>query len=92
MKRILILAALAAASQTVIAEPAPLSCKMRILLSTSMAMNRDVGRSRSDALKSLKSTDEFTKKEIKYFLDLVYERAKNKTPDEISNIAARECQ
>jgi hypothetical protein len=81
-----------ACSGVSLAAPAPLSCKMQMLLNGMAAMQRDQGVSRQANTLSTDRDTDLTKKEIKEILDRVYIEKKNKTPDEIKNAVYRACE
>lgn len=74
------------------AGPAPLSCKMQMLLTGMTAMRRDQGISRRDATIANTPDTDLTRQEIKAILDRVYVKGKNQTPDEIKDDVYRRCE
>lgn len=74
------------------AGPAPLSCKMQMLLTGLTAMQRDQGTSRKDAKIATNPDTDLTKQEIKMILDRVYVKGKNQTPDQIKDNVYRRCE
>lgn len=74
------------------AQPAPLSCNMKMMLTGVTAMLRDQGTSRKDAKIANDPNSELTKKEIKTILDRVYIAGKNQTPDQIKDDVYKRCK
>lgn len=74
------------------AAPAPLSCKMQMLLTGVTAMQRDQGVSRKDAKIANTPDTDLTRQEIKAILDRVYVKGKNQTADQIKDDVYRICE
>ena len=88
----MVVAALTYGANEAHAGPAPLSCKMQMLLTGLTAMQRDQGVSRKDAKIANTPDTDLTKQEIKTTLDRVYVKGKNQTPDQIKDDVYRRCE
>lgn len=88
----LVAAALTCGANEAKTGPAPLSCKVQMLLTGTTAMLRDQGISRKDAPIANDPNTDLTKQEIKIILDRVYVKGKNQTPDQIKNEVYKRCE
>ena len=88
----IVAAALTCGANEAHAGPAPLSCKMQMMLTGMTATQRDRGVSRIDATVGNTPDSDLTKEEIKWILDRVYVKGKNRTPDQIANDVYRRCE
>lgn len=74
------------------AGPAPLSCRMQMMLTGMTAMERDRGVTRKDATIANTPDPDLTPQEIKKILDRVYVKGKKETADQIANDVFTKCQ